>query len=99
GAGQQVVVDTFLCSIPPFPVPLYPNLDLEVYDPNGVQVLQEIAPVGVPTFGPATNEVHGTYNVPVNAVRGTYTVKVGVFSHDWSQLLSWDNQAATFIVP
>jgi len=101
GAGQAVGVDTFVClgvgPFEPFPSAPFPHLDLEIYDPNGVQVLQTIIPLGVPT-SPTTrsNEAHTTYNIPVNPVRGTYTVKVGIFSGDWSTLFKWDNQAATF---
>jgi hypothetical protein len=43
-----------------------------------------------------TKEYHWFANLP--AVGGVYTVKLRFFSPDWSTLLHWDNQAATFIV-
>src|SRR5262249_48868343 len=46
GAGQVVKVDTFVCPRGiPFLPGFAPNLDVEIYDPNGVQVLQEIVSI------------------------------------------------------
>jgi virginiamycin B lyase len=71
-------------------------VDLEIYDAGGNQVAQRVfqnqafASAGT-RFYPWAFDLGGLPS-------GEYTVKVGIFSHDWTQLFAWDNNAARFTV-
>jgi len=71
-------------------------IDVEVYDPTGARVFQQVWDNQPLKAGQTRFKT--TWSVPSTAVAGTYTVKIGVFSPGWGPLQNWNNQAAVFTV-
>ncbi len=70
------------------------NVDIEVYNSSGAQVLQHT--FGSQNFSSGQNLQYAVSWTPSSS--GTYTIKIGVFSSDWSTLYTWNNSAATIAV-
>ena len=72
-------------------------VDIEIYGPTGTKVWQAYYD-NQAFVGGTRRSFQRNWSVPSNASVGTYTIKVGVFSHGWGSVYSWNNNAATFTV-
>ncbi len=72
-------------------------VDVEVYAPTGVKILQQV--YDNQTFGPGEQR-----SFPVNwtstptSAAGVYTVRMGIFTPGWGTLYHWNHSAALFSV-
>lgn len=72
-------------------------VDVEVYAPDGRQVLQRIWDDRSFTAN-RRRSFTASWAVPANAIGGSYAVKVGVFQPGWAGLWHWSDSAASFTV-
>jgi hypothetical protein len=73
-------------------------VDIEIFDPNGVRVYQKA--YDKRAFSKGQTRVFGfTWTADTGAASGTYTIKVGVFESGWGKLLSWNDNAGSFVIP
>jgi hypothetical protein len=54
--------------------------------------------LGGQTFAAGQTRTFSWTIQPVNLAAGTYKVRAGIFSADWRQLYTWDNDAGTLTV-
>lgn len=72
-------------------------VDLEVFDRNGARVLQRSWD-NRSFQANVARTFRTSWVAPANALGGSYTVKVGVFQPGWGSMLTWNDNAASFVV-
>jgi Intracellular proteinase inhibitor len=72
-------------------------VDLEVYQPDGQRVYQQVWDNQRFTAG-QSRTFNATWSAPSNAASGTYTIKVGLFAPGWGTMFHWNNGAGRFAI-
>jgi mannan endo-1,4-beta-mannosidase len=94
GRGQSVTVGTAMRASSAASGIL---VDLEIYDPQGRKVGQQVVS-GQSFAAGQTRNYTWTWPVAASQPKGTYTVKIGIFNGSWSTLYLWVNSAGSFQV-
>jgi hypothetical protein len=73
-------------------------VDIEIFGPDGERVYQKAYDKRAFSKG-QTRVFSFTWTAELGAPAGTYLIKVGVFESGWGKLLSWNDNAGSFVIP